>query len=237
MPVATETINKAIIYFAPAFAIYSSVMAFFLYYNYTNPYAGFVIYISIFLFGGIFSYMNEKRLVPKLMEIETNAYYKSFAKKKLNGKCNYCNEKATISIYNDADYFKIQYDYYIKKTLLTQRMGSYFLFMLLGGVLLDISLKSVENQDNIFRTIVIMGTVSVFSTLLLMIALLKHAEYNAGCAVYRNAILATDISRTKFYQKIFLKLEFAQAIGWVLQNFRLKCPDTVELQEQYLNDG
>lgn len=235
MPVANETINKAMFYFVPVFAIYSGIIAVFLYFNYTKSYAGIIIYFSIFLFGGIFSYINEKRLVPELMEIGTNAYYKSFAKKILGGKCNFCNE-ATIGDSKDADYFKTQYDYYIRKTLLTQRLGSLYLFMLLGGVLLDMALKSVENQDNIFRTIMVMGTVSLFSTLLLMIALLKHAEYNAGCAVYRNAILATDISRSKFSQKKFLKIDFARAIGWVLQNLRLKCPDTNELQDQYLND-
>src|SRR5659263_54428 len=114
MPVANETINKALIYFVSTFAIYSVIITIFLYYNYTNPYAVIIIYFSIFVFGGIFSYINEKRLAPKLMEIETNAYYKSFAKKVLNGKCNFCKEEATISVSNSADYFKTQYDYYIK---------------------------------------------------------------------------------------------------------------------------
>jgi len=235
MPVDNNSMKKAMKCFFPAFIFYSLLIAIFLYFFNENPYAGIIIYISIFLFGGFISYVNEKRLVPNLMQIEKDAYYKSFAKKIMSGEST--NDIFSIGTYNNIDYFKTQYDYYIRKTLLTQRLGSLFLFMLMGGILLDITLNSVDNHENIFRTILVLGIVALFSTLFLMVAILKHAEYNAGCAVYRNAILAMDISRTMFSQKTFRKSDLARAIGWALQNLRLKCDETCELQEEFLNDG
>jgi hypothetical protein len=141
--------------------------------------------------------LNEEKLVPVLMINEIEHYFTSIIT--LNGPNNEKpDEKIHLNLVTyPLEFLQVQYDYFIKKTLLSQRLSSMYLFTLLGGIVIDISLNSLSSQ-NIIRTFLLINSVAFFSTLFFTICILKHAEYNAGCAIYRFAILSLNILQRNF---------------------------------------
>lgn len=240
MPVDTAAIREATLkLFAPAYVIYLIIILIILVIYSDFKYATIIIYIITFLFGSIIILINEEKLFPKLMEIEKDAYARYHLRKVMDNK-EKLDSKVYLNLENiSPNYPHTQYDYYIKKTLLSQRLGSIYLICLMGGILLDITLNSVGNED-LFRTTLLMFIISIFSTLFLMVTLLKHAEYNAGCAIYRNAILGLNLCLRKFKDKRDIsKRMLVKEVSSVLQNLRLRCKEelTEEKKEEFWIDG
>jgi hypothetical protein len=243
MPVHNESIKIAATrLFLPIFVIYLGIV-FLITWIYNSPssdsYLGIIlIYIVSFGFGCIITFYNEKKLFSKLMEKEKEAYTESFITETVDNQKSGTEIFCYIPIDIFPDYIQTQYDYYIKKTLLSQRLASSFLITLAGGILLDITLNAI-NAPNIFRTFILIISLSAFSTLFLFIAILKHAEYNAGCAIYRNAILGVNLCKKKMGNNTGLtKADLAKEIGTTLQNLRGGCKKSnCKLKPEFSLDG
>jgi len=243
MPVHNESIKIAATrLFLPIFSFYIVILLF-ITWVYRPPSTGsqvgiILIYIISFGFGCIITFYNEKKLFSKLMEKEKEAYTESFITETIDNKNSGSETMDYNSVENFPDYIQTQYDYYIKKTLLSQRLASSFLIALAGGILLDITINALDNTD-IWRTFVLIGSLSAFSTLFLFIAILKHAEYNAGCAIYRNAILGSNLCKKKMCNSTELtKADLAKEIGVTLQNLRGGCKKSnCKLKPEFSLDG
>ena len=193
------------------------------YFEFPNsPWAITLIYIISLASGSLIVAVNEWKIFPVLMKKELEEYSKDLGDKVLEDDefvTNNNNYKVNL-MDRTPEFILTQYDYYIQKTTLSQKLGSVYLLSLLGGVLIDISLNAVAVTD-ITRTVILMILVSIISLAFHVIVILKHAEYNAGCVIYRNAMLGITLLRHKFPDTVTYKT-FTNEMKEVLINLRCR---------------